>query len=162
MAKTSRPTPIAPAGTATRSTLGAMVGSELSASLMRDATAATAAIGTLTRNTHRHPAASTKTAPAVGPMAAANPAMAPQIPIAVSRRLPSTACKIRASEAGINNAPPIPWITRAVIRTASDGARPDNNEPVVKIHNPATKTRRRPLRSASQPPMSKPAATAML
>ena len=52
------------------------------------------------KKTQRHPAHSTSMAPSVGPMAAPRPAMPPQTPMAIDRRLTGNSSRSSASEAG--------------------------------------------------------------
>ena len=56
------------------------------------------------------------------------------------------------SAAGEMIAAPRPCTARAAINTASDDARPQANEAIVKTTTPTRKRRRRPSRSAARPP----------
>ena len=52
---------------------------------------------------------------------------------------------------GIISAPPMPWATRAAASTGSEGDSAQASEPRLNSRMAATKTRREPKRSASQP-----------
>ena len=56
-------------------------------------------------------------------------------------------------------APPIPCRPRARLRKVGSGASAQSSEAAEKIASPATKTRRRPSRSASEPAVSTSAAS---
>jgi hypothetical protein len=58
------------------------------------------------------------------------------------------------SVAGFMSAAPAPWTTRAPISTSPLEARPQTSEDRVKTASPTMKISRRPMRSASFPPVS--------
>jgi len=116
-------------------------------------------IGTLTKKIHSQPNASVKAPPTSGPTATAPPIVAPQAPIAVPRSRPWNSCAIRASEVANIAAPPIPWSPRARLRSVAFPEMPQRKDARVKITKPAVKTRRRPIRSANEPAVSRKAAS---
>jgi hypothetical protein len=59
-----------------------------------------------------------------------------------------------ASVAGFINAAPTPWTMRHPISSLPLSAMPQKSDEIVKITIPSTKMRRRPIRSASFPPVS--------
>src|SRR5262245_16604690 len=111
--------------------------------------------GTLTKKIHDQPKALVSAPPSRTPAAAPLPEAAPQTPSARLRSRPSANVVVRMDRAaGESNAAPSPWRARKPIREPSDQARPLRSELTVKRTSPATKTRRRPSRSASRPPSS--------
>ena len=116
-------------------------------------------IGTLTRKIASQPMPSVSTPPTSGPTATEAPVTAPQTPNAVPRSRPWKAEASSASEVANMNAPPMPCSARARLRTSGVPASAHSAEATVKITIPITKTRRRPNRSASEPPVSSSAAS---
>jgi len=80
------------------------------------------------------------------------PVQAVQEPIAAGRYARSNAELISASDPGTKNAPPNPWMRRAVISIAGETAVAANTEPIPKATNPKRITRTRPNRSEMEPP----------
>ncbi len=116
----------------------------------------------LTKNTQRHPAASTSAPPSDGPSAAATAPVAPQMPVAVARCASGNSGSSRASEVGTSAAAPAAWTTRAATRTSTVGARPAAAEAARNVSRPAMNIRRRPTRSATRPAGTSSAANTML
>ena len=124
----------------------------------RPATIATAPIGTFTKKIELQPACSVRRPPTSGPIASAVAETPTQIPIAVPRCRGGNAAVMIDSVAGFMSAAPTPCTTRAPIRKSALGASAHASEEPAKTASPATKTRRRPRRSASFPPVSSSAA----
>ena len=80
------------------------------------------------------------------------------MPIAVPRWRGGNVAEMIESVAGFMSAAPAPWTTRAPIRNPALGASAQASEEPLKTARPMTKTRRRPNRSASLPPVSMSAA----
>ena len=116
-------------------------------------------IGTLTKKIASQPMPSVSTPPTSGPTATEAPVTAPQTPNAVPRSRPWKAEASSASEVANMNAPPMPCSARARLRTSGVPASAHSSEATVKITIPITKIRRRPNRSASEPPVSSSAAS---
>jgi hypothetical protein len=108
-------------------------------------------IGTLSRNTHRQLAASTSTAPSVGPSAPATAPVAPQTATATGIFPGGNARRTSASDDGMSTAPPTAWTTRKAISTPALGATAHRTEATVNRAEPARKARLCPIRSASLP-----------
>ena len=91
--------------------------------------------------------------PSRTPAAPPLPEAAPQMPRARLRSRPSSKVVVRIERAaGESSAAPRPWSERKAISEPSDHASPSSSELTVKSTMPATKSRRRPSRSASRPP----------
>src|SRR5215208_565536 len=118
-------------------------------SLLMVSAIAAAPIGMFTKKIHSQPR----------PSVSAPPIVAPQAPMAVPRSRPWNSCAMRASEVANIAAPPTPWRPRARLRRVALGEIPHRNEATVKIKKPNVKTRRRPIRSASEPAVSRNAAS---
>jgi len=100
--------------------------------------------GTFSANTHRHDAWSTITPPASGPITAAIPLHAVQLPIAGPRSWGENAPMMIASELGTSNAAAAPCSVRAAISTPIVGARAHATEKTPKATTPTANTRRTP------------------
>ena len=111
------------------------------------------ASGRLIRKIHRHDAWSTSSPPTSGPSAAAIPPRPDQAPMARLRSSERNAPWIIARLPGVRSAPPMPCSTRAAISTSAFGASPHNRDARANQTVPMTKTRRRPRRSPSDPPI---------
>ncbi len=116
-------------------------------------------IGTLTKKIHSQPMPEVMTPPSSGPTATAAPVTAPNTPKAVPRSLPWNAWAISASEVANIIAPPVPWTARARFSISGELDRPQTAEAAVNTTRPATNTRRRPIRSAIEPAVSRNAAS---
>jgi hypothetical protein len=92
--------------------------------------------------------------PTSGPIASASAETPAQIPIAVPRCRGGNVTVMIDRVDGFIIAAPTPCTTRAAIRSDALPARPQARDESVKIASPMTKTRRRPSRSASLPPVS--------
>ncbi len=124
-------------------------------SIARRLSATVAAItGMLTQKIARQESASTRKPPPAGPITVAIPVQAVQVPTAWPRAGPSKAAATIASEPGTSSAPAIPWRARAATRSCTVGASAQRIEQAPKPIRPATKTRRRPSWSPSEPPTS--------
>ena len=77
------------------------------------------------------------------------------------RSRPWNVCARIASEVANMMAPPMPWPPRAMARKSEPVATPQSSEPAVKMTIPVAKSRRRPYRSASDPAVSRNAASAI-
>lgn len=144
--------PRAPSTAPTTSSPWAACSSQVSGTSRTARTTTTTASGTLIRKTHRHDAASTSQPPSNGPAAPAIPVRPDQAPIARARSArTNTACSV-ARLAGVSRAPPMPCSARAAISVPTSGARPHSSEATANQTAPTTKMRRRPYRSASDPP----------
>src|SRR5215472_16039264 len=106
--------------------------------------------GTLIQNTQRQ-LSWTKLPPITGPSAAPSAPNADQVPIALARPDAGTFANSRESEAGTIRPAPAAWMIRAAISSGTLGDSPQSADPTVKPIKPATKTRRRPTRSAHRP-----------
>ncbi len=142
-AKTIPPSPVAQRAapiTSTRrpATLGVR-GTAASTSTTVPATS-----GTLSANTQRHETWSTITPPASGPMTAAIPLHAVQVPIAGPRSRAENALMMIASELGVSNAAATPCKARAAISTPIVGARAHATENTPNAATPTVNTRRSP------------------
>ena len=89
-----------------------------------------------------------------GPMARAVADTPAQIPSAAPRSFGGKVAVMIDSVAGIINAAPTPWRTRAPMRSSAVPASPQRSDVSVKITRPIEKMRRRPSMSASFPPVS--------
>ena len=107
---------------------------------------------------HSQPRLSVINPPTSGPTATAPPTVAPHTPNAVARSLPWNSCPIRASEVANIPAPPTPCSPRARLSRVGSLEMPQRNEAKVKMPKPIVKTRRRPIRSPSEPAVSRKAA----
>ena len=112
---------------------------------------ATTPMGTLTKNTHRHPPAEISRAPNDGPVATARAPTPPQRATTWDRRSWGKAPSSRPSEEGSRAAAPTPWTTRPSTSRMTEGATPHSAEPRQKMPSPAKNTRRLPTRSAVRP-----------
>ena len=117
-------------------------------------------IGTLTKKIASQPRPSVSTPPTSGPTATAAPVVAPHSPSAVPRSGPWKATARSASAVANMSAPPTPWSARARLSMSGEPASPQSRDAAVKIAIPVTNTRRRPIRSATDPPVSRNAASA--
>ena len=111
-------------------------------------------MGRLTHKTQRQPGPSDSTPPRNTPRADAIPAIAPQTPSAFSRSPPVNVVVTIESAAGSIIAAPTPCARRAPTRTLALPASPPLSEENANTRIPATRTRRRPSRSAARPPSS--------
>ena len=84
------------------------------------------------------------------------------IPITVDRLWAAKAGSTTAIAVGAMIAPPIPCTTRAAISRVAFGAKPDSNDPSMKIPTPGRKSFLRPMLSAYRPATINKAATVML
>ena len=92
--------------------------------------------GTLMKNTARQLTVCTRRLPRLGPVAAATPPTAPEMPIAADRRFGGNSGRTSASELGITSAPPSACTTRAAISRAAFGANPHAIDATVKTVMP--------------------------
>ena len=120
---------------------------------------AIAPIGTLTKKIHCQPMPEVMTPPSTGPTATAAPVTAPNTPNAVPRSLPWKAWAISASEVANIIAPPVPCTARARLSISGVLDRPQTAEEAVNTNRPVTNTRLRPIRSATEPEVSRNAAS---
>ena len=122
----------------------------------RVASSATARpIGTFTKNTQRQLAKVSSSPLASRPTAPPAMLIPAYTPIARLRGGPSgKVTAISDSAVGAANAPPTPWMARAVSSHAWLVANPPSREASVNTRMPAMKTRRRPSRSPDLPPSS--------
>lgn len=111
-------------------------------------------VGTLTKKIARQDSAWVSRPPASGPADTAAAEMAPQAPSATPRSRPWNSWAIRASEVPNIIAPPMPCAPRARSSHSGLAASPDISDAAVNTARPAVNTRRRPIRSASDPAAS--------
>ena len=107
-------------------------------------------IGTFTMNTHRHPAW-TSIPPSGGPVAAAMPPTADQIPTAAARLATGHSGSSRPSDVGNSSAAPAACTTRAATSAGTEGAAAQAAEARLKMPRPSRKACLRPARSAHRP-----------
>ena len=124
-------------------------------SLRSVSTIAAIPTGTLTKKIHSQPRCSVISPPISGPIATEPPTVAPQIPIALARSRPSNSCAISASAVANIAAAPAPWKPRARLSTVASPERPQANEATVNRAKPKLNTRRRPIRSPTEPATSR-------
>ncbi len=99
-------------------------------------------------------ACSASSPPVIGPSASATAETPTQMPIAIPRCRGGKVAAMIESVAGLINAAPTPCTARAAISVSPFVARPHASEESVKTTRPRMKIRRRPMRSASFPPLS--------
>ncbi len=97
--------------------------------------------------------------PTTGPIATAAPVTAPNTPKAVPRSRPWKAWAKSASEVENIIAPPTPCTARARLSISGVVDKPQMAEEAVNTISPSTNTRRRPIRSATDPAVSRKAAS---
>src|SRR5882762_8651132 len=108
--------------------------------------------GTLIQKIARQ-SSGTSRPPSTGPSAMLRPNVAPQKPRARARSRGSGKVLLMIDRAtGLSIEPPTACSTRKAMSHPSPGASPHSSEPRVKSTNPIWKTRRRPRRSAVEPP----------
>ena len=122
-------------------------------------TTAATPIGTLTKKIHCQPMPVVMIPPTTGPTATAAPVTAPKTPKAIPRSRPWKAWAISASEVANIIAPPTPCTARARLSISGESESPQTAEEQVNTTRPAVNTRRRPNRSASDPAVSRKAAS---
>ena len=130
-------------------------------STTRDNVIATAAIpiGTLMKKIHSQPMPEVMIPPTTGPIATAAPVTAPNTPKAVPRSRPWKAWASSASEVAYIIAPPTPCTARARLSISGVVESPQTAEEAVNTISPSVNTRRRPIRSATEPAVSRKAAS---
>ncbi len=111
----------------------------------RSATAsATAASGTLIRNTRRQDPASTSQPPKNGPTALETPASPDHAPTARARSSGWKVAEMIERLPGTRRAPATPWTALAAMRNPMVGATAHSAEAMPNAPSPATNIRRRP------------------
>ena len=120
------------------------LGSRDSRTVRRASVSAKTPTGMLTKKIHRQLSESVMIPPKSGPAATAKPTVEPQIAIAFIRAGPWYSAPISASAVANSAAPPIPWMARAISRTAMFHAIPQRNDAVVKSTIPDANTSLRP------------------
>ena len=121
-----------------------------SGSRRQPTTRAAIPIGTLTRNTQRQLAATSRP-PITGPKAAATPPVAVQARTAPLRRCGGYEASTRLSDVGVSSAAPAACTSRKAISMATLLAAPQAAEAAVKMATPSRKPYLRRCRSASLP-----------
>ncbi len=116
------------------------------------------AIGTLIPNDQRQEKSVVSQPPRSGPNATMPPIVDPQIAKAIPRSRPLKVALMRDSVVGRIIAPPKPCTTRARMSSAAVGASAAPRDASVKTTTPMSSMRRRPMRSAIVPQMSRVAA----
>jgi hypothetical protein len=114
-----------------------------------------AAIGMLTKNTHRQPKYVVSSPPRINPTAEAIPLIPAHTPRALCRSEPWKVVVRMDSAAGDIIAAPKPWASRAPTSTPWLLAKPQASEETANTTVPATNSRRRPSRSPARPPSSR-------
>lgn len=136
------------------------VGSFDSGTSSTTAATASAATGTLTRNTEPHQKWSIRTPPMTGPPARPTDETAAQMAIALGRSRSSNSCTSTASVPGMRNAAPRPMNARAAMRASGEPAQAATADPRPNTARPVTSARLRPNRSDNAPDVSsRPAST---
>ncbi len=111
-------------------------------------------MGTLTKKIQLQSMCSVIRPPMSGPIASAMAETPAQMPIARPRCLGGNVAEMIESVAGSISAAPTPWRVRAPISVPPVVASPQMSEASVKRARPRRKTRLRPRKSASLPPVS--------
>ena len=110
--------------------------------------------GRLIRKIQRHDAESTSWPPTTGPSTVPMPPHAVHAPTAWPRSDSANVRTITASAAGVSSAPETPCSARAATSSSIVGASAHSSEVTPKPATPATNTRRSPITSPSEPPIS--------
>ena len=87
-------------------------------------------------------------------MASAMPPSPDHVPIARARSSSQNDAEMIARLPGTSSDALIPWMQRAAIKVAVDGATPHNSDAAAKPSSPIMNMRRRPNRSPSEPPIT--------
>ena len=111
-------------------------------------------MGTFTKKIQLQSMCSVMSPPISGPIARAIADTPAQIPIAIPRCCGGKVAEMIESVAGSISAAPTPWAVRAPISISPEAARPQRSDESVKRTSPSRKTRFRPKKSASFPPVS--------
>ena len=111
--------------------------------------------GRLIRKIQRHDAESTSWPPTTGPSTVPMPPHAVQAPTACPRSDSEKVRTITASAAGVSSAPESPCSARAATSASIVGAIAHSTEVTPNPITPATNTRRSPITSPSEPPISR-------
>ena len=119
------------------------------------AISATAAIGTLMRNTAVQLNCSSSQPPLAGPMPTPMPATAAQMPIAFGRSSAGKTLVMIDSVVGMISAPPTPMSALVAMSMLADSAKADASDALPKMARPATSAPRRLKRSPSAPIVSR-------
>ena len=131
------------------------LGSRDSSTLASVSATAPMPTGMFTRNTACQLNASVRMPPSTGPMATEAPTTAPNAPNAMPRSRPWNAWAIRASEVANIMPPPMPCSARNRFRCSGVSTSPQPREASENSTRPITNTRRRPIRSATEPDTSR-------
>ena len=111
-------------------------------------------MGTFTKKIQLQSMCSVMSPPMSGPMARAIAETPAQMPIAMPRWCGGKVAEMIESVAGSISAAPTPCAVRAPISVSPEVARPQMSDESVKTTRPIRKTRLRPKKSASFPPVS--------
>ena len=103
------------------------------------------------RNAHLQPYELTIREPTAGPVATPSAVRDPHFATVVIRAESGVTANSSPNDAGVSNAPPTPWMTRARITTEKFGAAPTRIDESANTASPIINTRRRPNRSAKRP-----------
>jgi len=103
-----------------------------------------AAIGRLTKKSHRQVKWSVMKPPAAGPMIEARPNEAPIMPWYLPRSRGEMMSPMIACESGMMKPMPAPWTNRAKTRNQKLGASPDSAEPTANTRMPVMYSGLRP------------------
>jgi hypothetical protein len=87
---------------------------------------------------------------------------ADQVPMAAVLPLTGTQASSSDREAGVIIPAPAAWMILAPISAGTEGVSPHSTDPMLKAARPATKTLRRPIRSAQRPAGTRTAAYTMV
>src|SRR5262245_19664593 len=163
LTRASATSPAPAASIAAPSTSGTLAtrSSRLSGTTLKAAASASKPIGMLIRNTHRQ-LSWTSAPPTTGPSAAPIAPKADHVPMAAVLPRAGTQASKSDSEAGAIIPAPAAWMILAPMRAGTDGVMPHSSDPAVKADKPATRTRRRPIRSAHRPAGIRTAANTMV
>jgi hypothetical protein len=126
----------------------------------RDAAArrVTAPAGAFSKKIHRHPGPLASAPPMSGPAADPIPMAAPNALNAAARSLPWNSCPSSAGPTANMTAAPAPCTPRPTFSRSMFPASPQASDATVKTARPETKIRLRPMRSATDPAVTRNAA----
>ena len=107
--------------------------------------------GRLIKNAQRQVKSVASQPPRTGPTATMPPMVAPQTAKAMPRSLPWKFAFTKESVVGSTIAPPKPCTTRAAIISPADSVEPAQTEAMMNMTIPISRSRLRPILSASEP-----------
>ena len=108
-------------------------------------------MGMFTVKIHRQPIVDTNTAPRPGPTIAAIAHILPKKPCRRARWRKGKTSATTVKTSGWRQPAPMPWTARKAISKGIEGLAAQSADAPTNIEMPASKTRRRPCRSARRP-----------